>query len=40
MHKRSFLERDMAYTAAGKFSSKLLVEVEEIISSMENHDEP
>ena len=31
MQRRSFLEKDMAYTVAGRFSSKLLVEVEEIL---------
>ena len=40
MHKKSFLMRDMQYTVAGKFSAKLLIEVEEIIDILEGDVEP
>ena len=35
-HRKSFLMRDMQYTAAGKFSAKLLIEVQEIIDILED----
>ena len=40
MKQRSFLERDMQYTAAGKFSAKLLIEVQEIVDILEDDVEP
>ena len=40
MHRKSFLIRDMQYTVAGKFSSKLLIEVKEIIDIIEDEVEP